>query len=60
VGALIAVIEQARYLRGKAKISVKHPLAVMKLVSAREGFRASMEKFLSILKEEINVEDIVF
>ncbi len=57
---MLGILEAARFLREKSKINMKHPVMALRLVSPREGFEAEMGPFLDIVREEINVESIVF
>ncbi|WP_405098801.1 isoleucine--tRNA ligase [Oceanobacillus sp. FSL H7-0719] len=58
--AVLQIIEQTRSLRNTTGIKTKQPLALLIIVPAGEVFRASLEKYAPIIKEEMNIKEVIF
>ncbi len=58
--AVLQIIEQTRSLRNTTGIKTKQPLAALVIVPKEASFHASLEKYTSIIKEEMNIKEVVF
>ncbi len=60
MAAVLQIIELTRSLRNTVSIKTKQPLAQLVVVSTAEISLSSLEKYASIIKEEMNIKEVTF
>ncbi|MBN6206811.1 isoleucine--tRNA ligase [Ralstonia pickettii] len=58
--AVLQIIEQTRSLRNTTGIKTKQPLATLMIVPKEASFSNSLEKYTSIIKDEMNIKEVLF
>lgn len=57
--AVLQIIEQIRSLRNTTGIKTKQPLATLMIVPKEASFSNSLEKYTSIIKDEMNIKEVL-
>ncbi|RCW63130.1 isoleucine--tRNA ligase [Saliterribacillus persicus] len=58
--AVLQIIEQTRSLRNTVGIKTKQPLALLVVVPTEEITISQLQKYASIIKEEVNIKEVKF
>jgi len=60
IDLLMGILEDARVLRERKKISFKHPVKSLTIITETQDHAKSLDPLLGYIQEEINVVDILF
>lgn len=60
IEVLMGILEDARILREKRKVSFKHPLGSLTVITDNEHLEQSLQPLLNYIQDEINVDKILF
>jgi len=60
VKLMTSIIEEARILREKRKVSFKQPISSLTVITDSEDYQESLKPLLVYIKDEINVKDVLF
>jgi len=60
IDLLMGILEDARILRERRKISLKHPVKSLTIITDSEDYIQSLQPLLGYIQDEINVGEILF